>query len=162
MPLAVLIGLVLLPVVLLFFLRVNAALVFLSLCLGNVLVQFAGDDAVSIVGGASTSSYATGSTIQLALLVAPAFLTILFMMGTVRDKKKFFNLIPAAATGVLLALLAVPLLPPGLSHNIMALDQWQSLNEMKSGIVAISTLVCLLFLWTSRPKHDDKHKKHKH
>jgi Ca2+/H+ antiporter len=80
----------------------------------------------------------------------------------VNDKKKFFNIIPAAATGVLLALLAVPLLPPGLSHNIMALDHWQSLNEMKSGIVAISTLICLLFLWTSRPKHDDKHKKRKH
>jgi len=159
MPLAVLIGLVVVPVVLLFLLRVNAALVFLSLCLGSVLVQFAGDDAVSIVAGASTSSYATASTIELGLLVAPAFLTILFMMGTVRDKKKFFNILPAAVTGVLLALLAVPLLPPGLSHNIVMLNQWQSVTQVQSGIVAASTLVCLAFLWTSRPKHDEKHKK---
>jgi hypothetical protein len=162
MPLAVLIGLVAAPVVLLFLLRVNAALVFLSLCLGNVLVQFAGDDAASIVGGASTSSYATASTIRLALLVAPAVLTIIFMMGTVRDKKKYFNILPAIVTGVLLALLAVPLLSPGLSYGIRALDQWQQLTEMQSGVVAISTLVCLVFLWASRPKHDKHDKKHKH
>jgi Ca2+/H+ antiporter len=162
MPLAVLIGLVLLPIVLLFLLRVNAALVFLSLCLGNVLVQFAGDDATSIVSGASSSAYATASTIQLALLVAPAFLTIIFMMGTVHDKKKFFNIIPAAATGLLLALLAIPLLPPGLAHNITALDQWQQVTDMQSGVVALSTLVCLVFLWSSRPKHDKHSKKHKH
>lgn len=158
MPLAVLIGLVVIPIILLFILRVNAALVFLSLCLGSVLVRFAGDDAVSIVGGASTSSYATASTILLALLVAPAVLTIIFMMGTVRDKKKFFNILPAAVTGLLLALLAVPLLPPGLSYNIVALNQWQQVTQMQSGVVAVSTLVCLVFLWASRPKHDKKHK----
>jgi hypothetical protein len=162
MPLAVLIGLVALPVVLLFLLRVNAALVFLSLCLGNVLVQFAGSDAVSIVSGASSGANLTASTIQLGLLVAPAFLTIIFMMGTVTDKKKFFNIIPAIATGVLLTLLAVPLLPPGLAHNILALDQWQQIIDAQSGVVAASTLVCLVFLWASRPKHDKHGKKHKH
>ena len=158
MPLAVLIALVVVPIVLLFLLKVNAALVFLSLCLGNVLVQFAGYDAVSIVAGASTSSYATASTIQLGLLVAPAILTVIFMMGTVQDKRKYFNVLPAAGTGLLLALLAVPLLPPGLSHNIIALNQWQQAIEMQSGVVAASTLVCLVFLWASRPKHDKKHK----
>jgi xanthine/uracil permease len=162
MPLAVLIGLIALPVVLLFLLRVNAALVFLSLCLGNVLVQFAGDDAVSIVSGAGTGANLTGSTIKLALLVAPAFLTVIFMMGTVTDKKKFLNILPAVVTGLLLALLAVPLLPPGLSHNVMALDQWQQITDAQSGVIAISTLVCLIFLWASRPKHDKHGKKHKH
>jgi xanthine/uracil permease len=162
MPLAVLIGLVALPVVLLFLLRVNAAFVFLSLCLGSILVRFAGDDAVSIVGGASNSSYATASTIQLALLIAPAFLTVIFMMGTVSDKKKILNILPAAVTGLLLALLAVPLLSPGLSFNITQLDAWQQATDAQSGVIAISTLVCLIFLWASRPKHDDKHKKRKH
>jgi hypothetical protein len=162
MPLAVLIGLVLVPVILLFLLRVNAAFVFLSLCLGSVLVQFAGDDAVSIVAGASTSSYATASTIKLALLMAPAVLTGIFMIGTVKGSKKFLNLLPAAVTGLLVALLAVPLLAPGLAHNIRALNAWQSVEQLQSGVVAASTLVCLVFLWSSRPKHDDKGKKHKH
>lgn len=162
MPLTVLIGLVAVPVVLLFFLRVNAAFVFLSLCLGNILVQFSGNDAASIVAGASTSAYATESTIRLALLVAPAVLTIIFMMGTVKGSKKFFNLLPAAVTGILVALLAVPLLSPGLSGDIMALPIWQSAQRLQSGLVAASTLVCLVFLWSSRPKHEEKGKKHKH
>lgn len=161
MPLAVLIGLVLIPIVLLFLLRVNAALVFLSLCLGSVLVQFAGNDAVSIVSGASTGSYATASTIKLALLVSPAVLTIIFMMGTVKGNKKYFNLLPAAVTGLLLALLAVPLLPPGLARDIRALSEWKSALQLQSGIITGSTLVCLIFLWSSRPKHDGKSKKHK-
>jgi hypothetical protein len=161
MPLAVLIGLVAVPIALLFFLRVNAAFVFLSLCLGSVLVQFAGDDATSIVSGASTSAYVTSSTIQLALLLAPAILTIIFMMGTVQGNKKFFNLVPAVATGILVALLAVPLLAPGLAHNVQLLGAWQSVQQVQSGVVALSTLVCLVFLWSSRPKHDEKHKKHK-
>lgn len=161
MPLIVLIGLVAVPILLLFFLRVNAAFVFLSLCLGNVLVQFAGTDAASIVAGASTSSYATTSTIRLALLVAPAVLTIIFMMGTVKGNRKYFNLLPAAATGLLVALLAVPLLSPGLMHDIQTLGAWQSVQQVQSGVVAASTLVCLVFLWSSRPKgHDEKHKKH--
>lgn len=162
MPLAVLIGLVAVPIALLFFLRVNAAFVFLSLCLGSVLVQFAGDDAASIVTGASTGAHVTESTIKLALLVAPAVLTILFMMGTAKGNKKFLNLVPAAATGVLVALLAVPLLAPGLANNIQGLPAWQSVQRVQSGVVAASTLVCLMFLWSSRPKgHEEKGKKHK-
>lgn len=42
-------AIVLAPVVLLMVLRVNAALVFLSLCLGDVLVQFTANDANSFL-----------------------------------------------------------------------------------------------------------------
>lgn len=159
MPLAVLIALVAGPVLLLYLLRVNAAFVFLSLCLGDVLVQFSGRDAASIVAGASTSSYATTSTIKLALLVAPAVLTILFMVGTSKGQKRLLNIIPSVAVGILLALLAVPLLPPGLSNSIQQLPVWVNTEQLQSGIIALSTLICLIFLWMSRPKHGhDKHK----
>jgi hypothetical protein len=161
MPLAVLLGLVAGPVVLLYLLRVNAAFVFLSLCLGDVLVQFSGSDAASIVAGASTNSYATTSSIKLALLVAPAVLTILFMMGTSKSQKRLLNILPSAAAGLLLALLAVPLLPPGLSNNIQGLPVWVNTSQLQSGIIATSTLVCLIFLWLSRPKHGGKEHKGK-
>jgi hypothetical protein len=163
MPLAVLIGLVAGPVVLLYLLRVNAAFVFLSLCLGDVLVQFSGRDAATIVTGASTSSYATTSSIKLGLLVAPAVLTVLFMMGTSKGQKRLLNVLPSAAAGLLLALLAVPLLPPGLSNNIQRLPVWVNTSQLQSGIIAGSTLVCLIFLWLSRPKHGgEKHKGKRH
>jgi hypothetical protein len=160
MPLAVLIALVAGPVLLLYLLQVNAAFVFLSLCLGDVLVQFSGRDAASIVSGASTSANITNSTIKLALLVAPAVLTVLFMIGTSKGQKRVLNVIPSVAVGILLALLAVPLLAPGLSNAVQGLPVWVNTRQLQSGIIAGSTLICLLFLWTSRPKHG-AHEKHK-
>jgi len=60
-------------------------------------------------------------------------------------------------------LLVVPLLPPGTAHNIVHSSVWHNVQSLQSGIVALSALVCLLFLLLQRPKnHDDKHgKKHK-
>jgi len=163
-PEVIIIGLMALPVLLLFLLQVNASLVFLSLCLGDVLVQFAGHDAVTIVSGASTGAHTTASTIQLGLLLAPVILTTLFMIKTVHGKyKKILNILPAAGVGLLTLLLVVPLLPPGLGHNLMGSSLWQSIQQFQSGIVALSTLICLFFLWLQRPKKpDEKHgKKHK-
>ena len=48
-PAIALSAIVLVPAVLLMVLRINAALVFLSLCLGNVLVQFVAPDAHSFL-----------------------------------------------------------------------------------------------------------------
>src|SRR5580765_2533045 len=112
-PELILIALMATPVVVLWLLRVNAALVFLSLCLGDVLVSFTAKDAVSIVSGASTSVHASDAVIRLGLLLAPAILTILFMIGTVKGKKRFLNILPAAGVGLLSALLVVPQLSPG-------------------------------------------------
>lgn len=155
------IGLLLVPVLLIVFLRVNAAFVFLSLCLGDVLVQFTGKDAVSIFTGASVGTQVSASTIRLLLLLLPAFLTVLFMMKTVKHSQKFLNILPAAGTGVLTALFVVPQLPPGLSHSIIDSNLWLQIQTYQSGLVAISTLICLLFLWMLRPKHGKEGKKHK-
>src|ERR1700691_5564887 len=72
------------PVLLLLVLRVNAAIVFLSLCLGSVLVQFAGSDAHSFVNLMSTSATLSSYGITLGLLLVPAVFTTLVMIGTVR------------------------------------------------------------------------------
>ena len=156
MPIAILVGLMVLPIVLLFLLRVNASLVFLSLCLGDVLVQFVSKDVVSIISGASLNVHTTDSAIKLALLLAPAALTTLFMIRTVSGHKKFINLLPAAGTGLLTALLVVPLLSPAVSANIINSSLWQSMQSLQSSIVAASTLICLLFLWLQRPKHSSE------
>jgi hypothetical protein len=161
-PEMILIGLMALPVVLLFLLSVNAALVFLSLCLGNVLVQFVSDDAISIVSGAGSGVHATESVIKLALLLAPALLVTLFMIKTVHGKyKKFLNLLPAIGVGLLTVLLVVPITSPGLQDKLMSSNLWQSIQQFESGIVAVSTLLCLFFLLLQRPKkHEEKHGKH--
>jgi len=153
--------LLLAPVVLVVLLQVNAAFVFLSLCLGDVLVQFAGHDAVTIFTGASVNAHVAASTIKLLLLLLPAVLTVLFMIKTVRKSQRFFNILPAAAVGLLTALLVVPQLPPGLSHNVTNAPVWSQIQAYQSGLVAAGTLVCLVFLWMQRPKHEKEGKHHK-
>ena len=164
-PEIILIALMAAPVVVLVFLQINAALVFLSLCLGEVLASYTAKDAVSIFSGASVTAYTSNTIIQLGLLLAPALLTMLFMIKSVRGKKRIFNVLPAVGVGSLTALLVVPRLSPGLAQNIMGSSLWVSIQELQSGIVALSALICLLFLWLQRPKHhsdEEKHgKKHK-
>jgi len=169
-PVIVLAGIILVPVILLMVLRVNAALVFLSLCLGFVLVQFVANDAIwtiSVFGMAApataTNAGASGNNlIKLLLLLLPVLLTTLFMIHTVRGARLLLNVLPAIGVGLLGGLLVVPLLSPGLSANIIASPLWIQATRAQALIVGASALITLLVLWLQRPKTggDSKHGKH--
>lgn len=167
-PVVILVSIVLIPIVVLIVLRVNAALVFLSLCLGSVLTTFLGPD-VNDLFGLMSSHTSKGLTVsqttgQLALLAIPVIITILFMIKSVpRGLKLALNLFPAIGVGLLAALLVVPLLPPTLSSHIMSSSSWQQAQQARDLIVGASALLCLFALLSLRPKHnhDEKHgKKH--
>lgn len=168
-PTITLAALVLLPIVLLLWLRVNATLVFLSLCLGNVLVQFVAKDTLDYLtlhaGQVPAQASNAGSdTIKLVLLLLPVVLTTVFMIRTVHGQGKLaLNILPAAGVGLLGALLVVPLLPSGLSHNVLRSSLWTQATNVQDIIVGASAFVCLLVLWLQRPKTGDKKhgKKHK-
>lgn len=169
MDFAIILGaLVLAPVVVLMFLRINATLVFLSLCLGNILVQFVAEDANSFFSlfatKAGDSVSADNATIKIILLLLPVVLTAIFMVKTVRGHGKLLlNLLPAAGVGLLGALLVVPLLPGGISADITNTPLWEQVQRAQNLIVGTTALVCLLVLWLQRPKTgEDKHGKHKH
>lgn len=153
------------PVLVLVLLRVNATLVFLSLCLGSVLVQYVAPDTRSFVAlfshnGVSVAS-ASDNTIKLVLLLFPVVLTTIFMIRTVRGKGKLIlNALPAIGVGLLGALLIVPLLSAGLRHNILLSDLWQQVEKAQVLIVGASALVCLLVLWMQRPKTGGEGKHH--
>ncbi len=153
-----------LPVVLMMVLRINAALVFLSLCLGNLLVQFLGSDAQSLLNLAAKRGHnASIQMIDLALLLVPVALTSIFMIRSVKGHAKLtWNILPAVATGLVGALLVVPLLPGGTQHSILTSPYWEQLVKVQSLVVALATLICLLFLWMQRPKHEKEGKKHSH
>jgi hypothetical protein len=158
---------VLAPIALLMLLRVNATLVFLSLCLGDVLVQFVAPDANSFFQLFSAHVPAGidkgNDTVKIILLLLPVLLTAVFMIRTVRGGPKLLlNVLPAAGVGLLGSLLVVPLLPPGLSHNIVHSSLWDQLQKAQNLIVGASALSCLLVLWLQRPQAGGKHgKKHK-
>lgn len=147
-----LIAVLALPVVVLTVLRINAVMVFLSLCLGSVLVQYVASDANSLLKlFAPNISQISISTIQLVVLLLPAVLTSVFMILSVHGRgRTLLNLLPAAGTGLLAALLIVPLLPAGTRFAIQAEPLWNELSKLQSLIVGASAVVGLFFLWAQR------------
>lgn len=163
-PVITLAALVAAPIVLLMILRINAALVFLSLCLGDVLIQFVARDTTDFLTLHADqvprqAATAGGNTIKLGLLLLPVILTAVFMIRTIQGRGRLLlNVLPAAGVSLLGALLIVPLLPPGLSHNIVGSSLWNQVTRAQDLIVGASAIVCLFVLWLQRPKAGGKHK----
>jgi hypothetical protein len=147
------------PALLLVLLRVNASLVFLSTCLGAVLLQLVGSDANDFFGMFLPSL--SGNNLQIALLLLPVVLTTVFMFKTIDGAKMLFNVLPAIGTGFLLSLLLVPLLPGGESYSLQHSSSWQIVQQLQAGTIGATALLCLLSLWMQRPSsnHIGKHKK---
>ena len=83
----ILIAALILPVLVFLFLRVNAALVFLSVCLGAVLVDHVAGDADLIVNSFSpTTNSLSQTTIELLLLLVPPVITAIIMALTVHGR----------------------------------------------------------------------------
>lgn len=151
-----------LPVIVFLLFRVNAAFVFLSVCLGAVLVDHVAGDANMIVGSFSPTTNSLSQTIiELGLLLIPAIVTTIIMMFSVHGRVRvFLNLFPAAAASMLIALLAVPMLPRGLAFSLMTQPTWRILSNAEALVIGAGALVSLFFLWTQRRnfRHHDKRK----
>lgn len=166
-PEVILGAMVLVPAAALIFFRINATLVFLSLCLGDVLVQFVAPDANSffqLFSAKVPNGFDNGNdNVKLILLLLPVVLTAIFMIRSVHGKwRLLLNIFPSAGVGLLGTLLVVPLLPPGLGHNIIDSSLWSDLQRAQNLIVGHTALICLLVLWLQRPKKGHgKFAKHK-
>ena len=150
------------PVVLVLLLRASATLVFLSLCLGAVVTQFLASDIKWFASAFLPSQYGVSANVlRVGLLLAPALLTAILMLQSMKGMKAWLNILPALAVGGLTPLLVVPLLPTSGQHAITALSLWQQLARAQSLIVGVGALVSLFFLWfqRSRKSKDDTKKK---
>jgi hypothetical protein len=170
-PLVTLALIIFIPVLVLMFLRINAVLVFLSICLGDVLVQFVVPDSKTMITMfAGSNAHIAGlltNNINIVLLLLPVALTAVFMIHTVHGGAKLIlNLLPAIGAGLLATLLVVPLLSAGLRHNIIDSSLWTQVERAQDLIVGSSSVICLLVLWMQRPKKsgggEGKHGKHSH
>ncbi len=150
------------PLVLLVVLRVNAAMTFLSLCLGAVLVQYVAGQANDLLqlisprlGSASTS------TVQLSLLFMPAVVTSIVTIFTVQGRTKvLINILPATAASMLAVLLAVPLLAPHVSAGLETQQVWHYLSNAEALVVSTGAFLSLVFLWSQRKtfkRHGRRH-----
>lgn len=156
----------LLPAALLVALRINAAIVFLSLCLGQVLVQFVAKDTDSLIKFiAPDAGSLSESTLYLIMLFLPVVLTCLIMVFSIKGNLKItLNVLPAIAVGALSVLLAVPLTTPAFQRQVHAMSYWGQLADAQALIIGMGALISLLLLWTQRKgsHHGGEHEKHAH
>lgn len=150
------------PLLLFAVLRINAAMVFLSVCLGVVLVDHVASDVSLVLGSFSAKDNKIGGmAIELVLLLAPVVTTAVIAAFSVHGRAKWWlNLIPAAATSMLLVLLVVPLLSRAVAFDLMTDPAWRILSNAEAIIVGVGAAVSLLFLWKQRGslrQHDKRH-----
>jgi hypothetical protein len=154
-----LIAALVIPLAVLVVLRINAAMVFLSLCLGYVLVQFVANDADSLINFmAPDKSSMSATTLRLIMLLAPVVLTSVIMLFSVHGKLKgALNALPAAGVAVLGLILAVPLFTPGLRYAIQSQTLWQEITKVQPLVIGATAFISLLFLWMQRRSsgHED-------
>jgi len=142
-----------LPVVALTLLRINAVMVFLSLCLGEVLVRFMANDANSMLNLFSSHAPSTvsQSSLKIVLLLLPAVLASLFLLFSVKGRGRvLLNILPAASASFLGIVLAVPLLAPGLRYSMQSHQLWQEFTQAQAMVVGVSAIVCVVFIWMQR------------
>lgn len=156
-PLIILGLLVGLPTLLVFILRSNAAVVFLAVCGGSILLKYVGGDASLVLSSfVPHMNIVEQDALKLTLLLLPAILTMLLLRRSLSGAKAFLNLLPAAATGALIALSVVPILSPSTSSTIMATNAWALLTRAQDLIIGAGVLLSLLLIWLSHKK-SDKH-----
>jgi len=158
-----LIAALLIPLVVLTVLRINAAMVFLSLCLGYVLVEFVANDADSLISFlAPDADSISASTLKLGMLFTPVVLTSIFMIFSVHGRVRVvLNALPAAGVSILGLLLAVPLLTPGLHYAIESQSLWRQISDAQAMVVGASAFASLVFLWMQRRRGErPDHRRH--
>lgn len=148
------------PIALLIVLRTNAAIVFLSLCAGALLVRFVGDDAGLVGSAIGNNSVVVSQYAQVALLLIPVVLSAILLGKSMRGPKGLLNILPAIGVGLVGVLLVVPLLPTNLNEAITASDGWSIMQDNQQLIIVISVVVSLVALWLSHPKTGGKKKHH--
>ncbi len=155
---AVLAVLIFSPLILTFLLKSNAAVSFLTLCGAFVLITFASADIKDLTGKISLE--VSSSTVNVIILILPLLLTLLLTRKAVSGGiKLILHLAAAFCTGVLLALVSIPLLNQSLRTNFSNSWGWTNLQKIQTPIIVVGVLLSFLLVWAGGFKHVKKHKK---
>lgn len=160
-------AIVVIPLLIIIGFKINASLIFLSLCLGDVLIQFISKSSnpfMTLFASSKTidSIVNHGISVNLILLLLPVVIMAFFMIHSVKGFYKILNIIPAVPAVLFGALLTVPLLSSSTSQGIYNSFLWQQIHFYQIIIVEAGAVSSLLLLWLARSKNqgDHKHKKH--
>ena len=150
-------AMILVPPLLTYFLKSNAALGFLTVCLSFVLSTSVIGDLENLLSQLNLST--TSSVISIVLLVLPLVLTLLLTRGSAGKGFKFgLQLICAASAGGLLALSVGPVLASSTEFDVTASSFWDQLIKVQSIVIGAGALASLLLIWFHGLKGFRKHK----
>lgn len=148
------------PIVALLLLKSHAAVVFFSLCAGSVLVKYVGSDATLAATSLSSNEQPfTEGVVQIAVLILPAAVSTVLLRKSVGGTKLLTSIVPAVATGLLTALLVIPLLPAGTRSILYQSNLWSILEQFQDFIVLAGVISSLFVLWLANRKsgHGRRH-----
>lgn len=148
-----------LPLLLGLLFRVSTPYLFFSVLAGEVLARYFGDDAELVLRmvarNESVRAYA-----DLAVLVLPVLLTVVFLRHTLSKSKLLFHIVPLALTGFVFAAFALPLLPEVAQNQIRSVNAGQRLLEGSDAIIGAVVFLQLVTLWVLNRPHEKHKKKH--
>ena len=164
---AILFGVAIITVVILLISKTNAGLVFLSLCAGNTLLQFA-DKNLSYINTKLEENNLTSRFIvsqgllRIIIVLVPVVAIVIFTKHYHGRSKWLMQLFPAIATGMLGCLIIIPLLSASAQNSIATSGTWSLIQKYQIPIVAIGLLIAVFdVIYSShsgRPKHYNKSK----
>jgi len=147
------------PLLLVLFLRTNAAILFFVLCGASTLQTYLDKDVVSFAGSLFGGS--NTRAVSLLLLIVPFIVAAITFRRTVTKGMLFFHLLLSLGVGLSFVFIVPQFLPPTALSAIQESDSFVVLAPYTSIVIALSFLSSVILLWMSHPKHDH-HKKHGH
>ena len=157
-PLIVIAAFVVLPVLFALVFRVHALFVFTSIGAGYFL-QFALSDDVdlalaTVLQGSNAIVFA-----RVTLLLLPLIATLLLLRKTA-GKGALLQMLPLAFSGLLLAAVALPLLPVDLEQQVYATEFGAGIRSSTDLVIAAAVASNMIMTWTlfkSKHEHSKKH-----
>lgn len=146
--------------ILLLLLRTNSAVVFFCICAGSVLSLQLANEASLISSTLIKNGDVNLAVVSIGLLTLPALLSMFILRGSVSTGKLVFSLLPSLATGGLLILLVVPLLPSSVSGQILASSAWGKLLQFQPIILVVGVIASIILLFFTQ-NHNNRGKKSK-
>jgi hypothetical protein len=164
---AILFGVAIVTVVVLLISKTNAGLVFLSLCAGNTLLQFA-DKNLSYINtkleenNLTSRFIVSNGLLRIIIVLVPVVVIVIFAKHYRGRSQWLMQLFPAIATGMLGCLIIIPLLSASAQNSIATSGTWSLIQKYQIPIVAVGLLIAIADVIHSshsgRPKHYNKSK----
>lgn len=139
------------------FLRIPAYAVMFSLLVGQVLSMQASSDVYAFV--ADISGLARYEYVQAGLIVLPVILTGVFLRGKAPRGKIIYEFLPAVFASLTLLLLLYPHVQ--FVKSIIDGATNDQIESYRGALLIIASVLGLISVWISFPKHDHKNKNHK-